>query len=53
MGKIILSSSLRSGDLRHQNQGKEPLLDDLQLAYLWQRLQTPPADGGLWNSRIR
>lgn len=39
------------GDRRHQNQGKEPLLDDLQLAMLWQRLQTPPADGGLWNSR--
>ena len=39
------------GDRRHQNQGKEPLLDDLQLAYLWQRLQTPPPDGGLWNSR--
>lgn len=36
---------------RHHNQGKEPLLDDLQLAYLWQRLQTPPRDGGLWNSR--
>ncbi len=27
------------------------MLDDLQLAYLWQRLQTPPSDGGLWNSR--
>ena len=39
------------GDRRHQNQGKEPLLDDLQLALLWQRLQTPPPDGGLWNSR--
>lgn len=38
-------------DRRHHNQGKEPLLDDLQLAYLWQRLQTPPPDGGLWNSR--
>ena len=25
------------GERRHQNQGKEPLLDDLQLAYLWQR----------------
>ena len=30
---------------------RQPLLDDLQLAYLWQRLQTPPPDGGLWNSR--
>ncbi|MBE9046329.1 winged helix-turn-helix domain-containing protein [Pleurocapsales cyanobacterium LEGE 10410] len=27
------------------------MLDDIQLAYLWQRLQTPPADGGFWNSR--
>ena len=39
------------GDRRQQNQGKKPLLDDIQLAYLWQRLQTPPPDGGLWNSR--
>ncbi len=39
------------GDRRHENQGKEPLLDDVQLAYLWQRLQTPPPDGGLWNGR--
>ena len=39
------------GDRRHQNPGKKPLLDDLELAYLWQRLQTPPPDGGLWNSR--
>jgi transposase len=45
LGEIGLS------DRRHQNQGKEPLLDDVQLAYLWQRLQTPPPDGGLWNSR--
>ncbi|MDJ0745173.1 MAG: hypothetical protein QNJ32_17690 [Xenococcaceae cyanobacterium MO_167.B27] len=36
---------------RHENQGKESLLDDVQLAHLWQRLQTPPPDGGLWNSR--
>lgn len=27
------------------------MLNDLQLAMLWQRLQTPPPDGGLWNSR--
>ncbi|WP_019509619.1 winged helix-turn-helix domain-containing protein [Pleurocapsa sp. PCC 7319] len=39
------------GDRRHQNQGNKPLLDDVQLAHLWQRLQTPPVDGGLWNSR--
>ncbi len=36
---------------RHQNPGKKPLLDEDELAYLWQRLQTPPPDGGLWNSR--
>ncbi len=29
-------------DRRKQNQGQKPLLDDLELAYLWQRLQTPP-----------
>ena len=45
------SGELGLGDRRHQNRGSLPLLDDLQLAYLWQRLQTPPADGGLWNSR--
>ena len=39
------------GDRRHQNQGNRPLLDDVQLAMLWPRLQTPPPDGGLWNSR--
>ena len=39
------------GDRRQQNQGNKPLLDDVQLAHLWQRLQTPPVDGGLWNSR--
>ncbi len=27
------------------------MLDDLQQAYLWQALQSPPKDGGLWNSR--
>ena len=40
-------------DRRKQNQGQKPLLDHLGLAYLWQRLQTPPPDGGLWNSRSR
>lgn len=39
------------GDRRKGNKGQEPMLNDLQLAYLWQRLQTPPPDGGLWNSR--
>ena len=28
-----------------------PLLNDLQQAQLWQVLQQPPADGGLWNGR--
>ncbi len=36
------------GDLRHQNPGAKPLLDDVQLSQLWQALQSPPADGGLW-----
>jgi len=36
------------GDLRHQNPGAGPLLDDVQQAQLWQALQSPPADGGLW-----
>ena len=36
------------GDLRHQNPGAGPLLDDVQQARLWQALQSPPADGGLW-----
>ena len=40
------------GDQRNQNQGGiEPLLDDVQQAYLWQALQSPPLEGGLWNGR--
>lgn len=40
------------GDHRHQNPGsKEPLLDDVQQAYLWQALQSAPPDGGQWNGR--
>lgn len=40
------------GDHRHQNPGsKEPLLDDVQQAYLWQALQSPPPEGGQWNGR--
>jgi len=40
------------GDHRHQNQGsKEPLLDDVQQAYLWQALQSSPPEGGQWNGR--
>lgn len=37
------------GDRRQKNTGAEPLLDDVQLAQLWQILQSLPADGGLWN----
>ena len=37
------------GDGRHQNQGKEPLLNDVQQAQLWQALQEQADDGGLWN----
>ncbi len=36
------------GDKRKQNPGASPLLDDQQQALLWQALQEPPADGGLW-----
>jgi transposase len=38
-------------DRRCQYRGAKPLLDDLQQALLWQALCSPPADGGLWNSR--
>jgi transposase len=36
------------GDKRRENPGRTPLLDDQQQALLWQSLQEPPADGGLW-----
>ncbi len=36
------------GDKRHHNPGGKPLLNDLQQAQLWQALQVPPTDGGLW-----
>lgn len=40
------------GDHRHQNPGgKELLLNDVQQAYLWQALQSPPPEGGQWNGR--
>ena len=40
------------GDHRYQNPGsKEPLLDDVQQAYLWQALQSSPPEGGQWNGR--
>jgi transposase len=37
------------GDRRRLNTGAEPLLNDVQLAQLWQALQSKPGDGGLWN----
>lgn len=36
------------GDKRKENKGAKPLLDEQQQALLWQALQAPPADGGLW-----
>ncbi len=36
------------GDKRRHNPGRKPLLDDVQQAQLWQSLQAPPSDGGLW-----
>jgi transposase len=38
-------------DKRHQHPGSQPLLSLVEQAQLLQTLQTPPADGGLWNSR--
>ena len=37
------------GDLRKHNQGKKPLLNDVQQAQLHQVLSGPAPDGGLWN----
>jgi len=45
----IGSSAL--GDKRHEHPGGKTLLDDIQQAQLWQVLQSPPPDGGLWNGR--
>ena len=39
------------GDKRRKHPGGKTLLDDVQQAQLWQVLQSPPADGGLWNGR--
>ncbi len=39
------------GDRRHENPGAEPLLSPQQQTELWEALQGPPPDGGLWNSR--
>lgn len=36
------------GDKRKLNPGGKPLLDDEQQALLWQALQEPSPDGGLW-----
>ncbi len=41
------------GDLRHNNPGKKPLLNDVQQAQLHQVLLSPAPDGGLWNGRSR
>ncbi len=38
-------------DHRRNNLGAEPLLTDIQQAQLWQALQQPAPEGGLWNSR--
>ena len=37
------------GDQRRNNPGSQPLLNDEQQAYLYQALQEPAPDGGLWN----
>jgi transposase len=39
------------GDKRHEHQGADTLLNDVQQAQLWQALQSPPTVGGLWNGQ--
>ncbi len=39
------------GDRRQNNPGREPLLDEVQIAQLLQAIQGPAPDGGLWNGR--
>ena len=39
------------GDQRCKNSDCDPLLNDVEQAQLWQVLQQPPPDGGLWNGR--
>ncbi|MGB3267778.1 MAG: hypothetical protein WBA89_27955 [Microcoleus sp.] len=39
------------GDKRHEHQGADTLLNDVQQAQLWQALQSPPTEGGLWNGQ--
>lgn len=38
-------------DQRCDNEDHDPLLNDVQQGMLWQVLQQPPPDGGLWNGR--
>lgn len=38
-------------DRRYQHPGGQPMLSDVEQAQLWQALQSPPPDGGLWNGR--
>lgn len=38
-------------DKRHQHPGGMSMLNEVQQAQLLQTLQSPPVDGGLWNSR--
>ena len=39
------------GDQRKKNLGRESLLQDVDQAQLWQLVQQPAPDGGLWNGR--
>ena len=39
------------GAQRCKNTDADPLLNDVEQAQLWQALQQPPPDGGLWNGR--
>lgn len=39
------------GDRRHNNRGVEGLLSSEQGEQLGEALQSPPSDGGMWNSR--
>jgi hypothetical protein len=39
------------GDQRVTNRDRDPLLNDVEQAQLWQVLEQPPLDGGLWNGR--
>jgi transposase len=45
------SGATALGDHRRDNQGAKPLVEDIHQAQLWQVLQTPAPDGGLWNGR--